>query len=337
MSRILITGDAGFIGYHAARRFLALGHEVQGYDGLTEYYDVQLKRDRLARLNSPHFTHITGMLEDRDALEGVIKQFHPDAVIHLAAQAGVRYGIDHPNTYINTNVVGTFNLLEAVRKYPVKHLMLASSSSIYGGNTKIPFAETDRADAPVSLYAATKKSTEALAHSTSHLWGVPITALRFFTVYGPWGRPDMALFKFVHSIETGEPIDVYGFGRMRRDFTYVDDIVDGVVALLDCPPTSGQPVSVHDSLSAVAPYRSVNIAGGSAIGLLEYIETIEDALGKKATKHMLPMQAGDVEETFADPTLLKELVGTIPKTSVRLGVGSFVSWYRDYFSGRELA
>lgn len=331
MSRVLVTGDAGFIGFHTVRRFLDRGDEVVGFDGLTEYYDPQLKRDRLAQLNSDRFTHVTGMLEDRDILERTIHEFEPEILVHLAAQAGVRYSIEHPETYISANIQGTFNLLETVRHHPPRHLLLASTSSVYGGNSKMPFAEVDRADSPVSLYAATKKATESLAHSTAHLWGVPITTFRFFTVYGPWGRPDMALYKFVRAIEHGDPIDVYGFGQMRRDFTYIDDLVDGIVALSEIVPVTGKPISEHDSLSDVAPYRTVNIAGGAPTGLIEFIEAIEAALGKKGVRRMLPMQAGDVVETYADSSLLRDLVGAVPKTRVPDGVEQFVRWYRSYF------
>ncbi|WP_439901900.1 NAD-dependent epimerase/dehydratase family protein, partial [Microbacterium azadirachtae] len=292
-------------------------------------------QDRLDLLTAEkRFDHVTATLEDREALEGAWEKFRPDVVIHLAAQAGVRYSIDHPDTYIQSNIVGTFNLLEVARKLPPRHLMLASTSSVYGGNTKIPFAEVDRADGPVSLYAATKKATEALAHSSAHLWGIPTTAFRFFTVYGPWGRPDMALFKFVQAIERGEPIDVYGHGLMRRDFTYVDDIVEGIVALSDAAPIAGNPVSERDSLSAVAPFRTVNIAGGAPTGLLDFIEAIESEMGKPAERRMLPMQQGDVVETFADPSLLRDLVGVIPATDIRTGIAEFVRWYRSYFGNR---
>lgn len=331
MTRVLVTGDAGFIGFHTVQRFLARGDDVVGFDGLTEYYDPQLKRDRLAQLQNDRFTHVTAMLEDRAVLEETIRDFQPEIIVHLAAQAGVRYSIDHPETYISANIAGTFNLLETVRKHPPRHLLLASTSSVYGGNTKMPFAEVDRADSPVSLYAATKKATESLAHSTAHLWGLPITAFRFFTVYGPWGRPDMALYKFVRAIERGEPIDIYGFGEMRRDFTYIDDLVDGIVALSETVPVVGQPVGERDSLSAVAPYRSVNIAGGTPIGLIDFIDAIESSLGKKATRRMLPMQPGDVVETYADPTLLRDLIGAVPTTPVPEGIEQFVKWYRDYF------
>lgn len=335
MSRVLITGDAGFIGFHTAQRFLARGDQVLGFDGLTEYYDTQLKRDRLALLAAqPNFRHITAMLEDRAAVDAAVSDFKPDIIVHLAAQAGVRYSIEHPETYMSSNIQGTFHLLEAARAHKPKHFLMASTSSVYGGNTKIPFSETDRADSPVSLYAATKKATESLAHSSAHLWNIPITAFRFFTVYGPWGRPDMALFKFVKAIEAGEPIDVYGYGEMRRDFTYVDDLTASIVALAEQVPTTGEPVGEHDSLSAVAPYRVVNVAGGTPSGLLEFISNIEDSLGKSARKNILPMQPGDVVETYSDTRLLQDLVGKVPSTPLSMGVSRFIDWYRHYFNER---
>lgn len=339
MVRALITGDAGFIGFHTARRLLERGDEVLGFDGLTEYYDPQLKRDRLSQLEShKRFAHITAMLEDRDVLTTAVADFRPELIVHLAAQAGVRYSIEHPEAYLSSNIIGTFNLLEVAREHPPEHLMIASTSSVYGGNTRVPFAETDRADFPVSLYAATKKATESLAHSTSHLWGIPTTVFRFFTVYGPWGRPDMALFKFVRAIERGEPIEVYGHGNMRRDFTYIDDLVASILRLSDVVPSTDAPVVAPDSLSPVAPYRAVNIAGGAPIGLTEFIHAIEQALGKAADKRLLPMQPGDVVETFADTSLLRRLTGVVPATPVGEGVQEFVNWYRAYAStGREIA
>jgi UDP-glucuronate 4-epimerase len=331
MTRYFITGDAGFIGFHLARHLLADGAEVMGYDGMTEYYDPRLKRDRRA-LNEQYstYTPVTGMLEDRELLKASVDRFEPEVVVHLAAQAGVRYSISNPDTYISSNILGTFNLLEIMRETKPRHLMLASTSSVYGGNTKMPFSEIDRADAPVSLYAATKRATEALAHSSAHLWGVPITAFRFFTVYGPWGRPDMALFKFVDAIEQGKEIDVYGHGQMRRDFTYVEDLVDAIVRLSDIPPT--QIVSPADSKSPVAPYRTVNIAGGTPVELLEFIKEIERATGKTASRRLLPMQPGDVVETFSDCTLLNDLIGVVPSTPVRVGVERFTSWFREYYA-----
>jgi UDP-glucuronate 4-epimerase len=256
-------------------------------------------------------------------------------IVHLAAQAGVRYSLEHPEAYVSANLDGTFNVLEAAREAKVRHLLFASTSSVYGGNTRMPFRETDLTDAPMTLYAATKKAGEAMSHSYAHLWEIPTTCFRFFTVYGPWGRPDMALFKFVAAIEQGEPIEIYGEGRMRRDFTYVDDLVEGIVRLMATPPERGNPISadgVTDSLSPVAPWRVVNIAGGQPVELLDYVETIERQLGRKAIRKLLPMQMGDVAETHADAGLLRALTGFVPGTSVEVGVQAFVEWYRAEYS-----
>ena len=332
--KIFVTGTAGFVGFHLARRLLADGHQVLGFDGMTPYYDVALKQQRHAMLRrSNAFTAIEAMLEDKPALDAAIADFAPDRIVHLAAQAGVRYSIEHPETYISANLVGTFNILEAARALRPGHLLLASTSSVYGGNEQMPFQEAHRTDFPVSLYAATKKAGEAMSHSYAHLFKIPTTCFRFFTVYGPWGRPDMALFKFVSAIEKGDPIEVYGEGRMRRDFTYIDDLVEGIVRLMDAVPVEGEPVTapgVSDSLSPVAPWRSVNIAGGQPVGLLPFIEAIETALGKPANKVLLPMQQGDVSETFADPTLLTALTGFTPAIDVQTGVTAFVEWYRGW-------
>ncbi|HWV20675.1 MAG TPA: NAD-dependent epimerase/dehydratase family protein [Devosia sp.] len=333
--KIFITGSAGFIGYHLARRLLADGHRVHGYDGMTAYYDVSLKRARLALLTpSNSFSFTEAMLEDRTTLETAVGDFAPDVVVHLAAQAGVRYSIDAPQTYHDSNLTGTFNLLEVLRHAGTQHLLLASTSSVYGGNPSVPFAEIDRTDFPISLYAATKKAGEAMSHAYAHLFDLPTTCFRFFTVYGPWGRPDMALFKFVAAIGRNEPIDVYGEGRMQRDFTYIDDLVEALTRLIPLPPVKGQPVMVPggaDSLSPVAPWRSVNIGGGQPVGLLPFIDTVEAALGKKARRNLLPMQQGDVEQTHAAPALLKALTGFAPGTSVEAGVAAFVEWYSAYY------
>jgi len=332
--RFLITGTAGFIGFHLARRLAAAGHEVVGYDGITANYDPALKRARLAELEKlASFTPIEAMLEDRGRLEAAMADFRPEVLIHLAAQAGVRYSVENPDAYVSANLVGTFNLLEAVRRYPVTHLMLASTSSVYGGNQKVPFSETDRTDFPVSLYASTKKATEALSHSHSHLFDIPTTAMRFFTVYGPWGRPDMALFRFVSAISEGRPIGTHGHGRMRRDFTFIDDLVEAIVRLVPIVPQRDRPVltgRVADSLSPVAPWRVVNIGSGHPVALMEFIRTIEAALDKKAVVSMLPMQAGDVTQTFADPSLLEALTGYLPGTPLAAGIESFVRWFADY-------
>lgn len=332
--KILVTGAAGFIGFHLSERLLADGHEVLGFDGMTEYYDPRLKKARLALLRySNRFSFIQAMLEDEGAIEGAVASFAPDIVVHLAAQAGVRYSIDHPQTYIDANLSGTFNLLEALRAHPVRHFLMASTSSVYGGNTDMPFKETDRTDFPVSLYAATKKAGEAMSHSYAHLWKIPTTCFRFFTVYGPWGRPDMALFKFVDAIEDDRPIDVYGNGQMRRDFTYIDDLVEAIARLAEAPPVEGEPVTVdgtQDSLSPVAPWRVVNIAGGQPVELLDFITIIEEALGKSAKKTMLEMQQGDVVATFADASLLNALTGFVPQIGIDEGVRAFVDWYGAY-------
>lgn len=332
--KIFVTGTAGFVGFHLAHRLLADGHQVLGFDGMTPYYNVALKQQRHAMLKrSNAFSAIEAMLEDKAALDTAIGDFAPDRIVHLAAQAGVRYSIEHPEAYISANLLGTFNVMEAARALKPGHLLLASTSSVYGGNAQMPFQEAHRTDFPISLYAATKKAGEAMSHSYAHLFKIPTTCFRFFTVYGPWGRPDMALFKFVSAIEKGEAIEVYGEGRMRRDFTYIDDLVESIVRLMDAVPVEGAPVAapgVVDSLSPVAPWRSVNIAGGQPVGLLPFIEAIEAALGKPANKVLLPMQQGDVSETFADPGLLTALTGFAPAIDVQTGVAAFVQWYRTW-------
>lgn len=332
--RILVTGAAGFIGFHLSERLLADGHEVLGYDGMTKYYDVKLKSARLERLQQSNgFSFVQAMLEDREALNQAAKSFAPEVIVHLAAQAGVRYSLEAPEAYVSANVLGTFNILELAKAIQPKHLLIASTSSVYGGNEKMPFIESDRTDFPVSLYAATKKAGEAMSHSYAHLFKIPTTCFRFFTVYGPWGRPDMALYKFVDAIDAGRPIDVYGMGQMRRDSTYVGDLVEGIVRLMDATPQEGLPVAgVIDSLSPVAPWRSVNIAGGQPTELMDFISAIERSLGKTAQKNMLPMQQGDVVATSADPSLLEALTGFVPATSVETCVASFVDWYRTWQS-----
>lgn len=332
--RVLVTGSAGFIGFHLSRRLLADGHEVTGFDGMTPYYDVRLKQQRheiLKRSNA--FTAHIGMLEDKEALQRAFAEANPDIVVHLAAQAGVRYSLEHPEAYVSANMIGTFNVLEAARQWAPQHLLLASTSSVYGGNEQMPFSETDLTDAPITLYAATKKAAEAMSHSYAHLWALPTTCFRFFTVYGPWGRPDMALFKFVSAIERGQPIEIYGEGKMQRDFTYVDDLVEAIVRLIPLAPQIGHPAeNAVDSLSPVAPWRVVNIAGGQPVQLLDYIDTIERHLGKSAIRHLLPMQPGDVHGTHADASLLKALTGYVPSTTTDMGVKAFVDWYRGYYA-----
>ncbi|MCW4461880.1 NAD-dependent epimerase/dehydratase family protein [Sphingomonas sp. BT-65] len=330
--RILVTGSAGFIGFHTARHLLDAGAQVLGIDNFTPYYDVSLKDARNAILaERPEFRLARLGIEEADALGAVWREFAPDTVIHLAAQAGVRYSIDHPDAYVATNVTGTFNLLELARHHPVRHFLAASTSSVYGANTDMPFAETQRTQTPMSLYAATKSATELIGHSYAHLYGIPLTFFRFFTVYGPWGRPDMALFKFMKAMAAGEAIDVYGHGEMARDFTYVEDLVAALVALIDAVPGS-EPVSAADSLSPVAPFRSVNIGGGSPVPLMDYIAALEAAMGSEAKKNFMDMQAGDVPATHASPELLRALVGFVPQTPVRDGVQAFVDWYRSYYS-----
>ncbi|BCJ89996.1 NAD-dependent epimerase [Terrihabitans soli] len=332
--KVLITGTAGFIGFHLARRLLDSGHFVTGFDGMTPYYDVALKEARHALLKrSNGFSEHVGQLEDMDALQRAADAAEPDVIIHLAGQAGVRYSIDYPRTYTDSNLVGSFNVLELARALQPKHLLLASTSSVYGANEEMPFAESHQADHPLTFYAATKKAMETMAHSYAHLFSVPTTCFRFFTVYGPWGRPDMALFKFVDAILKDRAIDVYGEGRMKRDFTYVEDLVDGITALIEKVPETGNPVAVDgttDTLSPIAPWRVVNIGGGDPVGLMEFIGAIEKKLGRSAKKNMLPMQPGDVPATFADLTLMKALTGYQPKVKVEEGVSAFVDWYLDY-------
>ncbi len=331
--RVFVTGTAGFIGFHLAVRLLEDGHAVTGFDAITDYYDPQLKRDRVAILEGyARFRRVDGRLEDRAALEAAATRCEPELVYHLAAQAGVRYSLEAPDSYVQSNMVGTANLLEVLRRRPVRHLVFASTSSIYGGNTQLPFSETDRADGPVSLYAATKKSGEAMVHSYAHLFGIASTCVRFFTVYGPWGRPDMAAFRFARGISRGELIDVYGQGQMRRDFTYIDDLVEALVRLGEAVPVVGRPLGARDSLSAVAPYRVVNAGGGQPVELLDFIAALERAFGREARVNLLPMQPGDVVATEADTTLLRALVGTLPVTPLDVGVSRFASWYGSRYS-----
>ncbi|MGE0627838.1 MAG: NAD-dependent epimerase/dehydratase family protein [Hyphomicrobiaceae bacterium] len=328
----LVTGTAGFIGFHLARRLLDEGHTVTGIDGFTPYYDVTLKERRNSILEGRNgFKLHRQMLEDARALGVLWQDAAFDVVIHLAAQAGVRYSIEAPRSYIDANIIGTFNILEMVRAHPVRHLMLASTSSVYGANVSIPFRESDRAHHPMSVYAATKMSTELIAHSYSHLFGIPTTAFRFFTVYGPWGRPDMALFKFTRAIIEGTPIDVYNHGRMERDFTYIDDLVEAVWRLVDCIPTAGSDSDVPDpTLSPVAPFRAINIGGGQPVGLIEFIEAVEAAVGQTSIRNLVDIQPGDVERTFACADALERLTGYRPSTPVAVGVQAFVAWYRAY-------
>jgi len=327
----LVTGAAGFIGYHLSMRLLDRGWRVIGFDAMTDYYDVTLKERRRAMLlQKPGFTFVEERVEKEGALQTLFADEKPDLVVHLAAQAGVRYSIDNPESYVEANLIGTFRLLEAMRAHPPAHSLLASTSSVYGANKEMPYGEGDKADSQMSFYAATKKANEAMAHSYAHLYDLPITMFRFFTVYGPWGRPDMALFKFTRAILKGEPIDVYNHGNMSRDFTYVEDLVDGIVELTDAVPKIGWPVP-NDTLSDVAPYRVVNIGNANPVRLLDFIRAIEVATGREAEMRMLPMQPGDVPATWADTKLLETLTGRLPSTSVEAGVEHFVSWYRDYY------
>ena len=333
--RFLITGTAGFIGFHLARRLLDEGHFVVGFDGMTPYYDVKLKEKRTAILaRSNGFKAVTGMLEDKAALDHAAELAEPDVIVHLAAQAGVRYSLENPRSYVDSNVTGSFNVLELARNLQPKHLLLASTSSVYGANEKIPFAESDKADEQMTIYAATKKSMELMAHSYAHLFHVPTTAFRFFTVYGPWGRPDMALFKFVDAIKNDRPIEIYGEGKMSRDFTYIDDLVEGIIRLIGVIPSEENRVvsnTITDTLSKNAPFRVVNIGGGQPVGLMTFVETIETMLGKKAIRQMLPMQPGDVHNTYAVPDLLVALTGFKPQIEVDVGVRRFVDWYQENY------
>ena len=332
--RILVTGAAGFIGSTLSHRLLERGDEVFGYDNLNDYYDPSLKEARLARL-TPHanFRFARASLEDRDALDKAFADFRPQRVVNLAAQAGVRYSLLNPHAYVQANLVGFINVLEACRHGGVEHLVYASSSSVYGANRKLPFAVEDAVDHPVSLYAATKKANELMAHTYSHLYGLATTGLRFFTVYGPWGRPDMALFLFTRKILAGEPIEVFNHGRHSRDFTYIDDIVDGVIRTLDHVP-AGDPA--FDALnpnpgSSAAPYRVYNIGNHQPVELARYIEVLEEKLGRKAERILLPMQPGDVPDTYADVAALSRDTGYAPSTPIEVGIGRFVDWYRQFY------
>lgn len=335
MRRAFITGTAGFIGFHLARLLLQQGWQVHGLDGMTTYYDINLKRARLAILQqNPAFTQVEAMLEDAGAVMQAARAAAPDAIIHLAAQAGVRYSLEAPRAYIDSNLVGTFNVMEAARELKVCHLLMASTSSVYGANEDMPFRETDKADHPLTIYAATKKANEAMGHSYAHIHNLPVTMFRFFTVYGPWGRPDMAPFKFTKAILAGEPIDIYNHGEMWRDFTYVADLVQGIAALIDAVPVrpaARENIASGDSLSPAAPFRIVNIGNGQKVRLMDFIEAIEEATGKTAIRNFLPMQTGDVPATWADASLLNSLTGGCPATDVRDGIRAFVSWYRDFY------
>ncbi|SFB11676.1 UDP-glucuronate 4-epimerase [Poseidonocella pacifica] len=329
--KVLVTGSAGFVGYHLSLRLLSAGHEVIGVDALTDYYDVALKKAREDRLSAhTGYKARRARIEAPGLLRGMLVEERPDMVVHLAAQAGVRYSIEAPATYMAANLQGTFALLEAVRAVPVRHLLIASTSSVYGANTQMPYKETDKADTPMSFYAATKKATEAMGHSYAHLYDIPMTFFRFFTVYGTWGRPDMAPSLFADAILRGEPIRVFNHGDMRRDFTYVEDLVEGIERLMEAIPKVGQPVGEADSLSPVAPHRIVNIGNAEPVQLLDFIGSLEATLGMEAEKVMMDMQPGDVPATWADTTLLRDLTGVAMGTPVPEGVAKFAEWFREY-------
>lgn len=332
--KYLVTGAAGFIGFHVTQRLLAAGHQVVGLDNLNDYYDVNLKTARLDLIkNHPEFTFVKGDLADREGIAELFRAQRFQRVIHLAAQAGVRYSLEKPLAYADANLIGHLNILEGCRHNQVEHLLYASSSSVYGLNRKMPFSTDDSVDHPVSLYAATKKANELMSHTYSHLYGIPTTGLRFFTVYGPWGRPDMALFKFTRAMIAGEKIDVYNHGQMRRDFTYIDDIAEAILRLQDVIPQADISWTVESGSPATssAPYRVYNIGNSQPVTLMSYIEALESALGQTAQKNMLPMQPGDVMETSADTSALYKVIGFKPQTSVEDGVARFVAWYKDFY------
>lgn len=335
MRKVLVTGSAGFIGFHLSKLLLEEGFAVVGYDGMTDYYDVRIKERRHQMLlQNPHFSAHVGMLEDFDKLHALALAERPDVIVHLAAQAGVRYSLENPRAYVDANIVGTFNVMECARELGVDHLLMASTSSVYGANEEMPFDEREKCDTQLTLYAATKKATESMGHSYAHLWNLPVTMFRFFTVYGPWGRPDMALFKFTKGILEGTPIDIYNHGQMFRDFTYVSDLVRGIRGLIDAVPVrpaGAEEIEPWDSLSPAAPFRVVNIGNNDKVRLEDFVDAIEAECGKKAIRNYMDMQKGDVPATWADATLLEKLTHYRPQTHVREGIRQFVAWYRDYY------
>ena len=332
--KIFVTGSSGFIGFHTAKNFLEKGYVVRGFDSMNSYYDVNLKKARLNILKKyKNFSFTKGNLENKKVLSKSAINFKPNIIIHLAAQAGVRYSIENPEVYLNSNIIGTFNIIEIAKRINTKHLIIGSSSSVYGANKKMPFKEIDKTDHQISFYAATKKSTENLAHTYSALWKLPITVLRFFTVYGPWGRPDMAYFKFTRKILNKKKIDIYNKGKMFRDYTYVDDIVDGIFKITNkIPKINSNKKYKNDSLSHVAPFRILNIGNTKKIFLMNFINVLEKKLGVKARKNYLPMQKGDVHSTLSDTNLLKRITGYNPKTKYQTGINKFVEWYLNYYS-----
>ncbi|MFG5384127.1 GDP-mannose 4,6-dehydratase [Yoonia sp. R2-816] len=336
MRKVLITGTAGFIGFHLAQLMLEEGFSVVGYDGMTDYYDVRIKQRRHQMLlQNPHFTAVEGLLEDMDKLHALMMREKPDVIVHLAAQAGVRYSLENPRAYVSANIVGTFNVMECARELEVDHLLMASTSSVYGANVDMPFIELEKTETPLTLYAATKKANENMGHCYSHLWKIPTTMFRFFTVYGTWGRPDLALFKFVRAALNNETIDVYNHGKMARDFTYVTDLVRGIRLLVDTPPEEPETrddILLGDSLSPVAPFRVVNIGNNTKVPLMDFIQEIENCLGMEIKKNFMEMQKGDVPATWANSNLLQRLTGYAPETSIEQGIKQFVDWYRDYYN-----
>ena len=332
--KILITGSSGFIGFHLSKQLLEKGHKIHGIDNMNKYYDVKLKKARLRILRKyKNFSFTKIDIENDKKLKTIFNKFKPKISIHLAAQAGVRYSIDNPRVYLKSNITGTYNIIEASHLNKVKHLIIASSSSVYGANRKIPFKEIDKTETQLSIYAATKKANESMAHSYSNIWKIPITMLRFFTVYGPWGRPDMALFRFTRGILKNKKIDIYNYGRMYRDFTYIDDIISGISLLINkAPSASPKKKYKNDSLSSVAPFRILNIGNTKKVFLLNFIKQIEIELGKKAIRNYMPLQKGDVKQTLSNSSLLKKITGYNPKTNYKTGIKNFINWYKKYYN-----